>query len=111
MKSKTLLTILLFVAMTAGARDKYNFNSDWLLNVGDTPEAFRTSFKDSGWKEVTLPHAFNENEAFKVSIKELTDTVVWYRKQFVLPRETRGKKIFIEFEGARQAAEVWVNGK
>ena len=52
MKSKTLLTILLFVAMTAGARDKYNFNSDWLLNVGDTPEAFRTSFKDSGWKEV-----------------------------------------------------------
>ena len=111
MKSKLFLTILLFVAMTAGARDKYNFNSGWLLKVGDNPEASRASFKENGWKEVTLPHAFNEDEAFKVSIKELTDTVVWYRKHFVLPRETRGKKVFIEFEGARQAAEVWVNGK
>ena len=107
--------LLLFIAMFAGtlcmAGEKYNFNSDWLLKVGDIPSAEKTSFNDRDWEKVTLPHAFNEDEAFKNDIRDLTDTVMWYRKHFVLPREARGQKVFVEFEGARQGVDLYVNGR
>lgn len=79
------------------ARETYNFNSGWRI--------------DRQKQTVTLPHAWNENEAYKVGIKELSDSVIWYRKTFSLPRDAEGKRVFIEFEGARQAAEVTVNGQ
>ncbi len=91
-------------------RYKYNFNSDWLLQIGDITGAQETDFVDSDWEKITLPRAFNEDEAFRLHISELTDTVVWYRKHFRLPDTDNGKKVFIEFEGVRQAAEVYVNG-
>ena len=34
----------------------------------------------------------------------------FYRKQFTLPVEAAGRKVFVEFEGARQAAYVYLNG-
>ncbi|MBR3485054.1 MAG: beta galactosidase jelly roll domain-containing protein, partial [Bacteroidales bacterium] len=113
MRPKFLLVVSLAILATlcAGAREKYNFNSDWLLKVGDFPAAKAPGFNDRGWQKVTLPHAFNEDEAFKVDIHVLTDTVMWYRKHFVLPKETKGRKVFIEFEGARQGVDVYVNGK
>lgn len=111
LKSLFLSAALILTAAFATGREKYNFNSDWLLKVGDIPSAESRSFKDSDWKKVTLPHAFNEDEAFKVNIKDLTDTVVWYRKHFTLPKSARGKKVFVEFEGARQGVDFYVNGK
>ncbi|WP_321424305.1 DUF4982 domain-containing protein [uncultured Bacteroides sp.] len=92
-------------------RKTYNINSDWKLKIGDTPDAMNINFDDSSWKPISLPHAFNEDEAFKVRIEELTDTVVWYRKHFNLPKSDKDKKVFIEFEGVRQAADIYVNGK
>lgn len=92
-------------------RQKYNFNSDWLLSVGDATGAEQQKFADGNWEKVTLPHAFNEDEAFRHSIDELTDTIVWYRKHFRLPAGSEGKKVFIEFEGVRQAADFYINGK
>ena len=35
------------------------------------------NYKDAGWKQITLPRAFNEKEAFKVSIEHLSDTIMW----------------------------------
>ena len=105
-----MLGFLLSAGDAAAERRKYNFNSDWKLQVGDMTGAHRPAYDDSRWKRVTLPRAFNEDEAFKVWIADMTDTVAWYRKTFRLPASAKGKKVFIEFEGARQAAEVWVNG-
>ena len=92
-------------------RQTYNFNSAWKLQIGDISNAQEVNFNDASWKPVTLPHAFNEDEAFRVHIEELTDTVVWYRKHFRLPAADKNKKVFIEFEGARFAAEVYLNGE
>lgn len=58
-----------------------------------------------------MPHAFNEDEAFRVHIEQLTDTIVWYRKHFKIPSVTENQQIFIEFEGVRFGAEVYVNGQ
>ena len=104
------LLFMLVAAVRVSARDRYNFNSDWKLQVGDIKGADSRGFKDNGWQRVTLPHAFNEDEAFKVPIKQLTDTVAWYRKHFRLPREAKGKKVFVEFEGLRMGADFYLNG-
>ena len=60
---------------------------------------------------MTLPHAFNEDEAFRLSIDELTDTIMWYRKHFRLPANSKNKKVFVEFEGVRQGADFYINGQ
>ena len=50
------------LAMNAEARDTYNFNSDWRI--------------DKHKNTVTLPHAWNEDEAFKVYINQMSDSVI-----------------------------------
>ena len=115
MKHRILLFLLAFISISqyvgaSDARNKYNFNSDWLLSVGDIPEAQQVRFQDTDWKKVTLPRAFNEDEAFKVSIEDLTDTISWYRKRFQLPDLKSNQKVFIEFEGVRQGGDFYING-
>lgn len=106
----SLCLLMVISSIHAAGREKYNFNSDWKLKVGDIAQAESVSYSDTGWKSVTLPHAFNEDEAFKLNIKDLTDTIVWYRKHFRLPADAKGRKVFIEFEGARQGIDLYVNG-
>ena len=109
------LTLMLWsgfaIAKEPAPQRKYNFNSDWLFKMGDTPEAKEVGYKDGEWKRVSLPAAWNEDEAFKKDITNLSTGIVWYRKHFKLPVSAKGKKIFIEFEGIRQGGDFYVNGK
>ena len=90
-----LCMLLLFpVSGQSNNREKYNFNPGWLLYIGDTPGAEKSDFSDENWKKITLPRAFNEDEAFKVHIWGMTDTIAWYRKHFRLPKTAKGKKVF-----------------
>ena len=113
MRKTSLLFLLVLLALTAsaGERQKLNFNADWLLQVGDHSEAQSPAYDDSRWKRVTLPFAFNGDEAFRKDIVDLTDTVCWYRKHFMLTESQLQGKVFVEFEGARQGADVYVNGR
>jgi len=97
------------LSVAAVERQKLNFNGGWLLAIGDMPEAQSVRHDDTGWRRVTLPYAFNGDEAFRRDIVDLTDTVVWYRKHFDLP-EVQGRKFFVEFEGVRQGADFYLNG-
>jgi len=90
---------------------KYNFNSTWKINKGDTTGAEVPSFDDTSWKPVTLPYAWNEDSAFKVTIDDLPTGIAWYRKHFKVPAADKGKKVFLEFEGIRMAGEFYLNGK
>ena len=109
---RLLLMIALLLALTANARERINFNVDWRLCIGDYPEASKPEFDDTRWQEVTLPYAFNGDEAFRKDIVDLTDTICWYRKVFrVECLEFRDKKFFIEFEGVRQGADFYLNGQ
>jgi len=107
----TLSLLALMLSATAIERQKLNFNGGWLLQVGDFTEAKNADYDDSRWTQVTLPFAFNGGEAFRKDIVDLTDTVCWYRKTFTLSKQDLQGKVFIEFEGARQGADVWLNGQ
>ncbi len=114
MKLRLLLllvaTSLFHTATATEGRQKYNFNAEWLLRVGDTPEAREVRYANADWRRVTLPRPFNEDEAFRLDIHDLTDTIVWYRKHFRLPADSRHKRVFVEFEGVRQGADFYLNG-
>ncbi|MDE7408056.1 MAG: beta-galactosidase, partial [Muribaculaceae bacterium] len=101
-----------FVALNINARQKYNLNSDWSVKVftsSEDTEKYRMSDTE-GWTTVTLPRAFNEDDAFRVSIDSLSEAYAWYVKEFVVPRKMRGGKVIVEFEGVRQAGEFYING-
>ncbi|WPO78465.1 glycoside hydrolase family 2 protein [Flavobacterium sp. KACC 22761] len=113
---KTLLFLVLILFKTTifsqeFKREKYNFNSDWKLKTGDSKNAESLGFNDNSWKKVTLPHAYNQEEAFEKDIEHLTTGIVWYRKKFKLPKGIKDQKIFLEFEGIRQAGIIYVNGQ
>ena len=107
---KVLLLLTIAVSTQATERKKLNFNAGWRLEVGDNREAQKPQFDDSRWQQVTLPYAFNGNEAFRKDIVDLTDTIVWYRKTFDM-QDLTNKKVFIEFEGVRQGADFYLNGQ
>lgn len=114
-KSIPSLVILLCCLLKLNAqgfdRQVFNFNPDWKFQPGDVPKAAQMNFDDANWTSVSLPHAYNQEEAFRVSIEELTTGIVWYRKSFKIPQEFEGKKVFIEFEGIRQGGEIYLNGE
>ncbi len=98
-------------SVVASARSTYNLNPDWKMTAGDQLDAQQPGFDDRRWTKVTLPNAFNETEAFARDIKKLSTGITWYRKRFTAPSDAMANKAFLEFEGVRQAAEVWVNGQ
>ncbi len=117
-RSKFLLLALLVAcagsasaADAQGPRQRWNFNLDWKLHVGDEPAAREPEFDDSRWPQVSLPRAWNEDEAFAKAIDEISTGIAWYRKHFRLPAGAPGRKVFVEFEGVRQAAEFYLNGE
>lgn len=100
------------IPLTKGNRRvKYNFNSQWVLKVGDMEGADKADFDDASWTKITLPRAFNEDDAFKVPIEDHTTNIVWYRKHFKLSPNDKGKKVFLEFEGIRFGGDFYLNGK
>lgn len=109
--SHLALAILGTLSVHAAEPASRNFNSGWRLQVGDPADAAKPDFSDSGWKPVTLPRAWNEDDAFSKDIKDHTTGIAWYRKTFTLSPGSEGKKVFLEFEGVRQAAEFFINGK
>jgi len=104
-----VISLLSFTAVAQ--RATYNFNPGWKVFVGDAAGAEQPGFDDQGWKPVTLPYAWNEDEAFKKDIADLSTGIAWYRKHFKVPASAKGQKIFLEFEGIRQAGEFFVNGQ
>ena len=113
-KHKMITAAVVFSAIMPWAacaqRSTQNFNGGWLLHLGDDSTFCTVDADDAAWQSITLPRAWNESEAFRVGIAQLSDSVAWYRKHFTITA-TAGRRFYLEFEGARWAAEVWVNGR
>ena len=117
------LLLTMAIGVHAVERKKINFNADWQLHIGDLEATPTGEGLEGTWQKVTLPYAFNGDEAFRKDIVDLTDTIVWYRKRFKAPLPSpegdtkvsprgglEGVKYFVEFEGVRQGADVYLNG-
>src|SRR5262245_41543983 len=90
-----------------------NFNPGWKFLRDDAAWAEQPGFADAGWASVSTPHTFNDIDTFDDwslpghrGEQNQWSGRTWYRKTFDVPREWTGKKVYIEFEAARQVAEV-----
>ncbi|HEY3762767.1 MAG TPA: beta galactosidase jelly roll domain-containing protein, partial [Verrucomicrobiae bacterium] len=95
----------------------YDFNPGWKFFKGDVTNAGQPGFDDSKWSDVSTPHTWNDTDSYNEIIShsggqrgEYTG-IGWYRKHFKLPASASGGKVFLEFEGLKQAGRFWVNGK
>jgi beta-galactosidase len=96
---------------------RLNFNPDWRFIRTNVSGAELPGFNASGWSTVSCPHTWNAADTFdNFSIgghtgeSDLWTGIAWYRKEFTLPKSANGRKVFIEFEGVRQIADVYLNG-
>jgi beta-galactosidase len=112
-----LLSSILSLSALASDRLTLNFNPDWKFLKADPAGAAAPGFDDHGWTTVSTPHTYNDTDTFDNwsspdmhGEQDQWSGRTWYRKTFALPDSFEGKKIFIEFEGVRQVAEVYLNG-
>ncbi|MDR7078934.1 beta-galactosidase [Neobacillus niacini] len=97
---------------------KLNFNSEWKFWQEEAVAAAQLpEFDDSNWSIVSTPHTFNDVDTFDNFMegghngeRGMFTGKTWYRKGFKLDQKYVDKKVFIEFEGVRQAADVYING-
>ena len=89
------------------------------------------AFDDSKWQKVHLPHDFMFTSGFsKAPVDQtrpddlpdmgtidsihssrgsISGGVAWYRKHFYTPENTKGKKVYLRFDGVCRDATVYVN--
>jgi len=91
-----------------GARLVQNFNQAWKFKRADVTGADATTFDDSAWDDVGLPHSFSL-PYFMAS--KFYVGYGWYRKHFTVPSSWTGKSVALEFQAAFDQAEIYVNGQ
>jgi beta-galactosidase len=97
-------------------RQRILFTSDWKFLLSADTTAYKTSFDDSSWRNLDLPHdwsielPFDEHAPASVGGGALPGGTGWYRKTFELPASDKGKQLFIDFDGIYCNSEVWING-
>ena len=120
-----LLFVLLLLAPTPGTmyawsaaptpatnrpgRQSINFNRQWKFQLGDVSGADAPGFDDARWDDANLPHSFSmpyfAADRFYVGYG-------WYRKHFAAPPDwVQQERVNLEFDGAFQVAELFVNGR
>ena len=98
-------------------RTRINFNLNWRFIREDAAGAEAPGFDDSQWTTISTPHSFNDVDSFRKIISHSGGDLgtykglSWYRKHFKLPASFSGRKVFLEFEGVRQAGDIFLNGK
>jgi beta-galactosidase len=99
------------------SRSTLNFNYGWKFIREDVSSAQVRGFDDSRWATVATPHSFNDVDSFRKLISHgggdmgTYKGLSWYRKHFKLPVALAGNRVFLEFEGMRQAGDIFLNGK
>jgi beta-galactosidase len=101
----------------ASPRITYNFNPGWKFIREDVPDAVKPDFDDSAWTSVSTPHTWNDVDSYRSFIshsggdRNAFAGIGWYRKHFKLPPSVKNGKVFLEFEGLKQAGRFFVNGQ
>jgi hypothetical protein len=112
--SITILSCLNLNSQQAG-RNVSNFNFDWKFYKGNIANSQAVSLDDSGWRSLDLPHDWSIEGPFSKDNYSCTGYlpggIGWYRKSFVAPKNLKGEKIYISFDGIYNNSEVWINEK
>ncbi len=115
--STTLVAAAVLPRQTLGAtaetlpetRVVYPMNRNWRYLPRPVAGAELPAFDDPAFERVVLPHSNARLPWHNFDDKEY-EFVSTYRRTFRLPPEARGKRVFVDFEGAMTASTVWIDG-
>lgn len=117
-----LFVFLLFISLVSCNQEKQNiplhilFDDEWLFQLGEIENGEAKELHQSNWRQVSLPHDWSiEGEYSKENGTDwqsgfLPVGIGWYRKEFYLDPDWKGKHVSIHFEGVYLNSDVWVNG-
>lgn len=112
-----------------GTRTRESFDSGWsFARFGLAPESKdapriaepagleKPGFDDASWRKLDLPHDWGIEGPFRQDLEGNTGKlpwrgIGWYRKSFTVPTADKGRRTFLDFDGAMANAKVWINGK
>ena len=108
--------LILIPALTAAQpsapaepRLRHTINDGWRFSPGGIAFGERPQTRSDGWEPVTLPHTWNATDWLD-DVQAYRRGVAWYHRRLVLDSALNGKRLFLQFEGVNQTADVYVNG-
>jgi beta-galactosidase len=114
-KSVLLLLVLLF-AVKASAVESKLFVDNWLFKLADSTNMSLPDYKDSSWRQLTLPHDWAIEGDFLATNPSgesggaLPGGIGWYRKHFDINDYSKANRYYIDFDGVYMNSTVYVNG-
>ena len=118
MKKIICLVLVLCGLTSIQARQRQNFDADWLFVLGDSTQMSQVDYNDSYWRRLNVPHDWAREGDFFVGNPSgagggaLPGGIGWYRKHFeVKGEEVKREKFFLEFDGVYMNSTVYVNGQ
>ena len=109
-----LVCILCGLATTMQARQRRNFDADWLFILADSAQMSKPEYNDRHWRRLNLPHDWAIEGDFSAGNPSgagggaLPGGVGWYRKHFRIREVAR---YFLEFDGIYMNSTVYINGE
>ena len=84
-------------------------NRKWRYHPSKVEGAHLSSFNDASFEPVVIPHTNIRLpwHSFDDSTYAFAST---YRRRFRYPASAKGRRVFVDFEGAMTASTVWING-
>jgi beta-galactosidase len=137
MKRTSILTLFMMVITFCisdtllaqeSPRSRESFNQGWkfvkyfnasneAVTTDKEPENLQLpSVNDNNWRSLDLPHDWAIEGPFSDTLENNTGLlpwkgIGWYRKHFTVSDNDKGKRIYVDFDGAMANAKVWLNGK
>ncbi|OMQ10360.1 malectin domain-containing carbohydrate-binding protein [[Flexibacter] sp. ATCC 35103] len=101
---------------SAEFRKEVSLNSSWATTVLDELPVKEADFVNNpkigaNWQQVNMPHNWDQYYGFRRTKHGNLHGTAWYQKSIQLDKWTKGKRLFLYFEGVNSYATVWVNGK
>jgi len=90
-------------------RADVSIDSSWKFLKKDQTGAQATTFDDTSWSAVALPHTWNATDG-QDGGNNYYRGVGWYRRHYTLPADAAGKRVYLQFDGANAVSDVYVNG-
>ena len=93
-----------------------SFNDGWKFMLADSAHYKDSSYDDSHWRSLSLPHDwaiegdFSESNPSGTGGGALPGGVGWYRKTFSLNDIQKRSNLMIDFDGAYMNSTVYING-
>jgi len=94
----------------ANNRADINLDSGWRFIQQDVSGAQGTSFDDSSWTSLNLPHTWDISHGQDGPNTAYYRGIGWYRTHYTVDNSYAGRHFFLKFDGAFLVTDVYVNG-